>query len=163
MSSEDEDSEGQFRDPGGILAVRSEAEIEHNRRTFGVTYREVYGRDDHSQCIVLCLDPGQRRPVRCPCCYKRAAYRGFDEMPEVAPIPTRGERLAQWIGACLAAFWTGLTAPLRVSDDHRRALIRDVIQDAMEAGLRAEVVEVCPACEAAEAREVAAVETGEQA
>jgi hypothetical protein len=178
MSDEDEEEGGQFRDPGGVISrladaeiasrdewrvSRTSAEIEHNRRAFGVTYNEVYGRDDHRQCIILCLDPGQRRPVRCPCCYKKAAYRGFDEMPEIEPIPTRGERLAEWIGACMAAFWTGLTAPLRVSQEHRVALIRDVIQDAMAAGLTAEVVQICPVCAAAEDREVAISEAGERA
>jgi hypothetical protein len=130
-----------------------QAEKEHNRRVFGQTYREVNGRD-HKRCVVLCLNPGQRKPVRCPCCYGKAGFRPMHEGPPVEPIPTRGERLAAWLGGCLAAFQEAITMPFRVSREHRVALIRDVLQDAMNDGLTAEVVRVCPSCDARELAEL---------
>ena len=129
-----------------------EAEKEHNRRVFGQTYRELNGQ--HKRCIILCLDPGQRQPIRCPCCYGKAGFRPMHEGPPVEPVPTRGERLAAWLGACLSAFHEAVTLPFRVSQEHRVALIRDVLQDAISDGLTAEVVRVCPACDAHEAAEL---------
>jgi hypothetical protein len=132
-----------------ILAYRDE-EKEHNRRRFGQTWREVNGRD-HKRCIILCLNPGQRKPVRCPCCYGNAGFVPIDEMPGIEPLPTRAERLAAWLGTLAAAFWDAVTLPARVSQEHRIALIRDVLQDAMAAGLTAEIVQVCPECDEKEA------------
>ena len=130
-----------------------EAEKEHNRRVFGQTYREVNGRD-HKYCIILCLDPGQRKPVRCPCCYGRAAFRPMRDAPGIDPEPGRWERFSAWAGTCIgtfaAALWEAVTFLWRVSQDHRVALIRDVLQDAMDEGLIAEVRQVCPECEAHE-------------
>jgi hypothetical protein len=125
-----------------------EAEKEHNRRVFGQTYREINGRD-HKRCIVLCLDPGQRQPVRCPTCYGKIGVRAMREMPDVDPVPTRGERLAAWLGRCAGEFIDGARYPFRAGREHTVAVIRDVLQDAMAAGLAAEIVQVCPSCEAA--------------
>jgi hypothetical protein len=135
-----------------------EAEQEHHRRVFGQTYREVNG-PEHKRCIVLCLDPGQRKPVRCPCCYGKATFRPMREAPPIAPEPGRGERLSAWLGACAAAFWEAVTYPWRVSQQHRVALVRDVLMDAMEAGLTAEVVHVCPECDAHDAAQLAQADT----
>jgi hypothetical protein len=129
------------------------AEKEHNRRVFGQTYREVNG-PEHKRCIVLCINPGQRQPVRCPCCYGKAAFRPMHEAAPVDPEPGRGERLAAWLGACIAAFWDGVTYPWRVSQQHRVALVRDVLMDAIDAGLTAEVVQVCPECDAHDAAQL---------
>ena len=114
-------------------------------------HREYWGwTDAHKRCIVLCLNPAQRKPVRCPCCYGKAAFRPMHEWPQIDPEPTRGERLSAWLGACLAAFHEAITYPFRVSQEHRVALIRDVLQDAISDGLTAEVVQTCPVCEAHE-------------
>ena len=133
----------------GEEAGQIQAEKEHNRRVFGQTYREVSG-PDHKRCVVLCLNPGQRQPIRCPCCYGKATFRPMHEGPPIEPEPTRGERLAAWLGACLAAFQEAVTYPFRVSREHRVALIRDVLQDAISDGLTAEVVQTCPDCDAHE-------------
>jgi len=134
---------------------RSQMGVELHREYWGWTNNE-----DHTQCIVLCLNPGQRKPVRCPCCYGKAGFRPMHEWPEeIDPVPTRGERLAAWLGACLAAFCEAVTTPFRVSRQHHVALIRDVLQDAMDAGLTAEVVQTCPTCDAHDAAQLAQADT----
>jgi hypothetical protein len=163
MSDEDEAETDETAESALGVALYSEhwgrdAAQEHNRRVFGQTYREVYG-PQHKRCIVLCINPGQRKPVRCPCCYGKAGFRPMDELPGIEPVPTRGQRLAAWLGACAAAFWEAVTFPVQVSQEHRVALIRDVLQDAMEAGLTAEVVHVCPDCEAHEAGQLDQADT----
>jgi len=165
MTEHDEIAEDEA--PGSALGVElyreywgKDAENEHNRHAFGQTYREVHGPGrDHKRCVILCLNPGQRKPVRCPCCYGKAGFRPMHEGPPIEPVPTRGERLSAWIGACLAAFHDAVTYPFRVSQQHRVALVRDVLQDAMQAGLTAEMVQVCPACEAHEAGQLDQADT----
>lgn len=117
-----------------------DAEKEHNAKKFGQTYREVHGHErEHKRCVVLCLDPGQRNAIRCPVCYGKAGTVPMDQGPEIDPIPTKGARLAAWLGGTAAAFWQGLRFPFTRDQEHYRALVIDVIQDAMEAGLTAEV------------------------
>ena len=130
-------------------ARMTEAEREHNAKMFGVTYRERNRPRDHDRCIILCVNPAPTRVNQCPSCYGKAVpydvyQSGFE------PMPGRAERFSRWLGECAAAFVQAFRYPFQRDAEHYRALVIDVIQDAMRAGLRAEVVQVCPVCEAAE-------------
>jgi hypothetical protein len=139
--------------PTGAPAARTTADLtpeerDYNRRVFGQTYRERYG-PPAGTCVSYCLNPGRlRRGARCPSCYGPVVIRAFSE--DIAPGPTRAERLAAWIGGWAGAFLDAMMFPFRVGRDHTRALVRDLLQEAIEAGLRAEIAEVCPLCEARE-------------
>ena len=160
MSEETQDEEAQDSQLGvelyreywgrGDEGAQVLAEKEHNRRVFGQTYRERVG-PQHRRCIVLCLNPGQRNPQRCPTCYGKAGVLPMDQA-DVEPLPGRGEQFARWFGRCLGELIDGIMWPFRQGREHRIALIRDILQDAMNAGLTAEITQTCPECAAKEVR-----------
>lgn len=113
-------------------------EKQYNRRVYGLTYSERYGKPAGT-CVTYCLTPGQRhRGIRCPACFQDVEIRPFGE-PEVEPGATRAERFSAWIGGWAGAFCDALMFPFRVGRAHTQALIRDTLQEAMGAGLNAEV------------------------
>lgn len=117
-------------------AEMTDAEREHNRRMFGVTYRERTGqtvhdqRRAHAKCVSYCLAPGQRtRGTRCPACFGPVEIRAI-EQEDIDPCPTHAERLAAWIGGWAGAFWDAMMFPFRVGRAHTEAMIRDILRDA---------------------------------
>lgn len=120
----------------------SDAEREHNARVFGETYREraglVHGQRRGDPCLILCQQPSPERVNRCPSCYGRAIPMDLYQA-KLEALPRRAERIGRWAGEWAAAFWEALTMPFRHSAEHQRALIVDVLQDAMAAGLSAEI------------------------
>lgn len=128
--------------------VQSEAEREHNALVFGVTYRERHRVQVHDVCVAYCLTPGQRkRGQRCPACYGPVDVRLLDG-EDIDPCPTRAERIAAWAGGWAGAFCDAFMFPFRVGRAHTEAMVRDILQQAMAAGLRAEIVQICPKCAA---------------
>jgi hypothetical protein len=128
----------------------TDAEREHNAKVLGVTYRERYKPRDHDRCIILCVSPAPERMNRCPSCYGKAVpydvyQSGFE------PMPGRAERFGRLLGEWAAALVQAFRYPFQRDADHYRALVIDTLQDAIQAGLRAEVTQVCPRCEAGEA------------
>lgn len=121
------------------------AEVEYHRRVFGVTYRERYG-PGHDRCVVYCLEPGQKLKGRCPKCYGPARLAPISEAPDFDPGPGRSARLARWAGVLLGELALGAAWPFRASREHHQAMIRDILQDAMAAGLAADVSVTCPGC-----------------
>lgn len=116
----------------------TDEERRHNRRVYGLTYSERYGRPG-GVCVTYCLTPGQRRRgVRCSSCYQDVEIRPMDGS-EVEPGPTRTERFMAWAGGWAGAFCEALLYPFRVGRAHTEALVRDILQQAMEAGLSAEI------------------------
>lgn len=111
----------------------------------GVIHREYWGRrghvygDDHDACVNYCRTPGQkRRGVRCPACYGTVVVRPI-EGAGIERAPRRGERLAAWLGGWFGAFLDAMMFPFRVGRAHAEATIRDILQEAMTAGLSAEI------------------------
>jgi hypothetical protein len=124
-------------------AAQTQAEREYNASVFGQTYRErasVYRGTD--PCIVLCQAPNETRVNRCPSCYGKA-IPGDIYLARLQPMPGRAARFAAWaggaIGTALAAFAEAVTFPFRVGRAHTAALVRDILQEAIGAGLTAEV------------------------
>lgn len=114
-------------------------------RLGGVVHREYWGRSEHSYgqdhdaCVTYCRTPGQRRRgVRCPACYGPVVVRPI-EGADIDPAPRRAERFLAWCGGWIGAFADAMLYPFRVGRSHTEALIRDILQEAMAAGLRAEV------------------------
>jgi hypothetical protein len=124
-----------------ITGEVTDAEREYNQRVFGLTYRERRGKD-HDQCIILCTAPNDVRVKRCPSCYGKAVPMDI-YMSQLDPAPGHAARVARWaggvIGAAVAAFAEAVMFPFRVGRAHTTALVRDILQEAMSAGLRAEV------------------------
>jgi len=113
-------------------------------------HSEHWGRhmsqDGHlKRCIVVCRTDDPRPPKRCPSCFGRALSVP-QWQAQLEPPPGLAARLGRWAGDWCAAFWLALTYPWRLDQARLRALLEDM----MAAGLRAEVVQVCPVCEAAE-------------
>ena len=54
-------------------------------------------------------------------------------------MPPRTGRLAAWFGGVAAAFAEAFMFPFRVGRAHTEALVRDILQEAVAAGLSAEV------------------------
>lgn len=129
--------------PTGAPHARSTSELtpeerQHNRQVFGVTYRERYGQPA-GICVCYCLTPGQRRRgIRCPACFQEVEIRPLD-VSDVEPGVSRAERFAAWAGAWMGAFADALLFPFRVGRSHTEAMIRDILQEAMAAGLSAEI------------------------
>lgn len=123
---------------GRTTADWTPEEKQHNRRVYGVTYRERYG-EPAGVCVTYCLTPGQRRRgIRCPSCFQGVEIRPMDGS-EVEPGPTRAERFAAWVGGWAGSFCEALMYPFRVGRAHTEAMIKDILQEAMAAGLSAEV------------------------
>lgn len=122
---------------GRTDAPASDVERQHNAQTFGITYRERAGRA-HDRCIILCLSPREHRVNQCPSCYGKAVpmdiyAAGLD------PMPGRGQRIGRWMGEWFAALLEAVRFPFHRDQEHARALVVDVLQDAMAAGLTAKV------------------------
>lgn len=123
---------------GRTVAAQTPEERAYNRRVFGVTYRERFGQPG-GVCVAYCLTPGQRRRgIRCPACFQDVEIRPMSGS-EVEPGLTRAERLAAWAGGWVGAFWDAVLFPFRVGRAHTEALIRDTLQEAITAGLQAEI------------------------
>lgn len=134
--------------PPRAASSLSEAERDHNRQMFGITYRERHGLPEHAVCVAYCRNPGQRRHgARCPSCYEKIDIRPIGS-EDIEPVPTRAERFAAWAGGWAGAFLEAAMFPFRVGRAHTEAMVRDILQQAMAAGLRAEIVQVCPKCQA---------------
>lgn len=116
----------------------TDAEREHNAQMFGVTYRERVSWRAHNRCIVLCIAPNPGRVNQCPSCYGKAVPMDI-YAAQLDPLPGRAARMGRWAGEWFAAFWEAATLPFHRSQEHARALVIDVLQDAMAAGLTAEV------------------------
>ena len=127
---------------GSVTGPVTDAEREYNAQIFGQTYRERTRAQTHSRCIVLCLAPRAGRVNRCPSCYGPAVPMDI-YMSQLAPAPGRGARFATWaggvIGAAAGAFAEAVTFPFRVGRAHTAATVRDILQEAIGAGLAAEV------------------------
>ena len=127
----------------GARTVRDQTPEEraYNRQVFGVTYRERYGQPS-AECVTFCRTPGQRRRgQRCPCCYGPVAVRPIDGA-DIDPEPGRAERFAAWVGGLAGAFADAMLYPFRVGRAHTEALVRDILQEAMAAGLSADIPEL---------------------
>lgn len=127
------------------LSALTNEEREHNRRVFGQTWRERTGqtfadqRRSHTRCVAYCLTPGdRRRGIRCPSCYGDIDIRAIGQ-EDIEPSLTRAERLAAWIGAWIGAFCEAVMFPFRVGRAHTEALIRDTLQQSIDAGLTADI------------------------
>lgn len=127
-------------DPAYVKKILSDEEREHNANMFGVTYRERVRRD-HNRCIILCLAPNAKRVNKCPSCYGKAVPMDI-YMAKLDALPGFAQRLGRWIGEWLAALAEAVTLPFRRDREHARALIVDVLQDAMAAGLSADIPEL---------------------
>lgn len=125
-----------------------EAELEHNRNMFGVTYRERRG-PRHRRCINYCLQPGQRTAKRCPTCYGRVETRPMDEDDEsIEPGSGRRERFWQWVGMVGGHIMLGMSYPWRLD----RARMRELLEEELaESVLRVDLI--CPVCAAAEEKQ----------
>lgn len=129
--------------PTGAPAARTLAELTpeeraYNRQVFGVTHRERHGQTA-GVCVTYCLTPGQRRRgIRCPACFQDVEIRPLDGS-DVEPGVSRAERFAAWAGGWAGAFADAMLFPFRVGRSHTEAMIRDLLQEAMAAGLRAEI------------------------
>lgn len=121
-----------------LQSAMTDAEREHNAQMFGVTYRERIGRRAHNRCIILCMAPNPRRLNQCPSCYGKAVPMDI-YAAQLEPMPGRAARMGRWAGEWAAAFWEAVTLPFHRSQEHARALVVDVLRDAMAAGLTAEV------------------------
>lgn len=120
-------------------------EDQHSQLVGGVIHREYWGKQGHSYgqehdaCVNYCRTPGQRRRgVRCPSCYGEVVVRPIDSA-DIEPAPRRWERFMAWCGGWAGAFCDALMFPFRVGRAHTEAMIKDILQQAMEAGLSAEV------------------------
>lgn len=144
-----------------IPDAQTDAEREYNASVFGLTYRERNtAAAKHDRCIILCLDPHPKRVNQCPSCYQKAVPVDI-YLAQLEPLPGRAARLAAWMGGVAAAFVEAFMFPFRVGRAHTEALIRDMLQEAIGAGLSVELVQVCPECEAAAAGGVASGGVGE--
>lgn len=128
--------------PGGGGVMMTEAERAHNAQMFGVTYRERVTRD-HNRCIILCLSPNPGRVNQCPSCYQKAIPMDI-YAAGINPLPGRAQRIGRWMGEWAAAAWEAFTLPFRRDEEHARALITDILQDAIA---ELTVIQVCPACQ----------------
>ena len=138
---------GQHWDAAGKNHRTMPDEADYNRRLYGLTYRERYGRED--RCIQLCKTPRRTpRNARCISCYGKTAVMSFADAAGqgLAPRrgPGRGTRLARWVGGLVGAALEGAAVPFQRSRDHQAALIRDLLQDAIGAGLAVEMT--CDTC-----------------
>jgi len=126
-------------DTGNAVSDRQQTEAERrfNANVLGVTYRESKGHR-HNRCIILCDQPNEQRVNRCPSCYGRAVPMDI-YVSHLEPMPGRGARLAAWLGGLAGAFAEAVTFPFRVGRAHTAALVRDILQEAIGAGLSAEV------------------------
>lgn len=123
---------------GRTVADQTPEEKAYNRRVFGITYRERYGQPA-ATCVSYCQAPGQRRRgPRCPACYGPVEIRPLNGS-DVEPGATRGQRFAAWAGGLAGAFAEAMMFPFRVGRSHTEAMVRDILQEAMAAGLRAEI------------------------
>lgn len=129
---------GAIADAAATSAIFTEAERDHNAQMFGVTYRERTRNRPHTKCIVLCLAPEPRRVNRCPSCYGDAVPMDI-YAARLDPMPGFAQRAGRWAGEWVAAFLDAVTLPFRRDREHSRALVVDVLQDAMAAGLAAEL------------------------
>jgi hypothetical protein len=148
-------------DDGGAIGV-SQADLE--RRSLTTRHMPLLAAPEICRhtgiCVTYCTNPGQRRKgVRCPSCYGEVEIRAFGA-DEIEPGPTRAERFTAWAGGWVAAFCEAVMFPARVSRAHTEAMVRDLLQEAIGAGLRAEILTVCPVCEASEQAEITATEAG---
>lgn len=90
-------------------------------------------------CVTYCLTPGQRRRgIRCPSCYGDVDIKAIGQ-DGVEPSPGRAERLAAWVGGWVGAFCEAVMFPFRVGRAHTEALIRDRLQQSIDAGLTADI------------------------
>lgn len=122
---------------GRTIADQTPEEREYNRKVFGVTYNERYGKP--GACVTYCLTPGQRRRgTRCPACYGEVAIRPMGGS-DIEPGLTRAERIAAWFGGWFGAFIDAMMFPFRVGRMHTEAMIRDILQQSINAELHAEV------------------------
>ena len=126
----------------------------HNRRVFGQTYREKYGQDI-DQDVLFCIHDSHQGTTFPSAMHGKIRVLPASETPAFDPEPGRGDRLARWFGRCLGEFWLGLTYPFRASQDHTRAMIRDVLHDALIASALTIETVPCPVCEAGEDGELA--------
>jgi hypothetical protein len=117
----------------GAPGPQTDAEREYNASVFGLTYRER-----HDRCIILCEQPHPQRVNQCPSCYGKAVPMDI-YLSQLEPVPGRGARLAAWAGGMAAAFAEAFMFPFRVGRAHTAALVRDILQEAIGAGLTAEV------------------------
>jgi hypothetical protein len=141
MSVGDEDDDRKHATGSMVPGTQTDAEREYNTKVFGLTYRERH-RKDYDRCIVLCMAPNPGRVNRCPSCYGKAAPMDI-YLSQLDPAPGRAARMARWaggaIGAWIGSFAEAVTFPFRVGRAHTAALIRDILQEAVEAGVSAEV------------------------
>jgi hypothetical protein len=134
-------------------AASEEAEDEPGSALNAALHTEYWGWDHHA-CVVYCRDEHPRnvrrarRGERCPHCYGKVIVRSIHGT-EVEPAAGKMERAAGWLGGWIGALWQAITYPWRLDQARLRALLAELL----EAGMRAEVVQVCPQCEEAEADE----------
>jgi hypothetical protein len=131
--------------PTSAAPVRTLADLEpeerdYNRRLYGLTYSERYGRKRARGCVSYCLTPGQRRRgVRCPACYGTVDIRPLDS-DDIEPGPGLMERFAAWAGGWAGAFADALLFPFRTGRAHHEAMVRDILREALENGLDVDVL-----------------------
>ena len=113
------------------------AEREYNKQVFGLTYRERHGQT-HERCIILCTAPNAGRVNRCPSCYGKAVPMDI-YMAGLEPMPSRSARVAAWAGGVFGAFAEAVMFPFRVGRAHTAATVQDILQEAIGAGITAEV------------------------
>jgi hypothetical protein len=131
-------------------AEPDEEEQEETSSSLNATlHREYWGRHFSSdgrlrRCIVVCRSDDPRPPQRCPCCFGRAlSVPQYEAL--LTPVPGLGERSARWLASWIASFWDALTYPFRRDTEQIKALLGELLA----AGMRAELVEVCPQCQSA--------------
>lgn len=140
MAVGEQDDDRKHATGNAVPGTMTEEEREYNQRVFGLTYRER--RKTHDRCIILCEAPNATRVNRCPSCYGKAVPMDI-YMSRLDPMPGRAERVARWAGGVAGAAASSLVEavmfPFRVGRAHTAALVRDILQEAMGSGLRAEL------------------------
>lgn len=126
--------------PARTLADQTPEERAYNRSLYGLTYNERHG-GARTGCVSYCLQPGQRRRgARCPACYGTVDIRPLTEDSDIEPGPTRMDRFAAWAGSWVGAFLEAVMFPFRVGRAHTEAMVRDILREALAAGLQVDTL-----------------------